>query len=132
MTPRILIVEDEALLSEMLRTMLEDNGLQVVGVAETAAQAIRLADETGPDFVLMDIRLRGMGDGIDAAIAIRKQQGTPVLFLSAYYDRRHEDRMRAAEPIGCLTKPVQAEQLLKAIGEGLAKSRAQQPAGRPN
>ena len=130
MSCRILIVEDEALLSEMLRTLLEDNGHSVVGVAESAARAIRLAAETMPDLVLMDIRLRGVGDGIDAAIAIRREQSTPVLFLSAYFDPRHKERMQAADPVGWLAKPVQAEQLLKAIGDGLMHARVRQASGR--
>ena len=68
---RVLVVEDEALIALSLTDMLESMGLTVCGTADNARSAVDLADRDAPDLVLMDIRLRGKGDGIDAARQIR-------------------------------------------------------------
>ena len=64
---RVLVVEDEFLVSMELETALMDEGFEVVGIANSADQAIHLATTFRPDLVIMDIRLIGQRDGIDAA-----------------------------------------------------------------
>ncbi len=90
-TTRVLIVEDEALFRELLRrTLSAESGIEVVGVAADGETAVRLAGETLPDAVLMDIELPGEMDGIEAALRIKEERPqTGIVILSAHKDRRY-------------------------------------------
>ena len=94
-TIRILIVDDEALFRELLcRTLSSEAGLEVVGEAEDADTALRLADDLRPDVVLMDIELPGGMDGMEAAIHIKKASPTTgIVILSAHSDWRYVTSM---------------------------------------
>ena len=76
----ILIVEDEISVSMELEEMLTENGYRVPGVADSGEEAIAMARKLGPDLILMDIKLSGKLDGIDAAIRIRSKLGIPRSF----------------------------------------------------
>ena len=88
---RIVIVEDEALFSQLLRrTLSAEPGLDVAGMAEDGETAVRLARELKPDVMLMDIELPGEMDGIEAALQIKKERPQiGVVILSAHSDRRY-------------------------------------------
>jgi len=103
---RILIVEDEALIARGLACTLGDLGYVVAGVAHSAAQALRLAATSEPDLVLMDIRLPGGMDGIEAAAVLREAHNeVPVVFLSANTDSATMRRALTTCPGGYLSKP---------------------------
>jgi CheY-like chemotaxis protein len=102
---RILIVEDEVIVREDLRDSLEGLGYEVVGVAVAGREAISKTQELRPDLVLMDVRLKGDMDGIEAAQSIRARYTLPVVFLTAFADERTIARAAAACPYGYLTKP---------------------------
>ena len=80
--PRILIVEDEAIVARDVRMQLEALGYASAGVASSGQEAVALAAALCPDLVLMDIALGNGLDGIAAALAIRAQQSMPVVFLT--------------------------------------------------
>ncbi len=110
---RVLVVEDEFIVSLALRVQLESMGCQVVGLARDASSALRQVEELRPDVVLMDIGLSG-GDGVAATRAIMEQVPTRVIIVTAYGD----DRVQAALEAGArlaLTKPIVDEQLAEAI-----------------
>lgn len=88
---RVLIVEDEGLFSELLRrTLSAEPGLEVVGVAGDGEAAVRMARETAPDAVLMDIELPGALDGVAAGLLIKRERPqTGIVLLSAHKDRRY-------------------------------------------
>jgi two-component system, response regulator PdtaR len=116
---RVLVVEDEWLVSMEIEMVLEDAGHTVIGVAISADAAVRLAEMHRPDLVLMDIRLQGTRDGIDAAIEIHGRLGIRCLFVSAHSDPTTRERAQAASPVGWLDKPFTGTQLLLAIEAGL-------------
>lgn len=126
--PRILIVEDEVIVREDLRDMLTSLGYEVVGTAMSGAEAITRAGDTAPDLVLMDIRLRGAMDGIEAASRIRQKHGIPVVFLTAFADDASIQRAKSAEPFGYLTKPLHERALRAAIEVALHRHAAPGPA----
>ena len=112
---RILIVEDEALIAEELRVRLSRCGAQIVGVLGTAAAAADTALETRPDVMLMDIRLRGRNDGIDAVHRVRQQFAVAVVYLTALSDQVTLARARDAGICAYVTKPFEERQLVVAI-----------------
>lgn len=114
---RILIVEDDFILQQDLRLSLIKAGYKVAGAAASAAEAFRLANETRPDLVIMDIRLQGKRDGVDAALEIFKTLGIQSIFASA--DVTKTTRLRAAEakPLGWLSKPYDMAALVRLIAE---------------
>ncbi len=108
---RIQIVEDERIVALDLRSGLEQLGYEVVGIASTEPEALRLASRTVPDLVLMDIHLDRGSDGISAARLLREQLAVPVVFLSAYGEPETLRRAAEAAPYGYLLKPFELREL---------------------
>jgi two-component system, response regulator PdtaR len=117
--PRILIVEDEYLVSMELEARLSEAGFEVVGVATTASEALRLAVAERPVLIVMDIRLAGRQDGIDAAVRIYNTTGIRCIFATAHAEPQIRERAKAASPIGWLSKPYQFDALVAMIREAL-------------
>lgn len=120
---RVLIVEDERIISLDLNRRLERAGYEVLGTVATGAEAIEEALRLLPDIVLMDVRLAGDIDGIDAATEIRKKAPIPVIFLTAYADEETIQRAKAAQPFGYVLKPFKERELYTTIDIALYKSR---------
>jgi two-component system cell cycle sensor histidine kinase/response regulator CckA len=110
---RVLVVEDEGLIAHDIATRLEALGHQVVAQVGTAQEAIEHAAQA--DLVLMDIRLDGRSDGVEAAAAIRDRYHVPVIFLTANADRATIDRAKVAEPFGYIVKPLAPAALASSI-----------------
>jgi len=103
---RVLIVEDEFFIALDVQEQVETLGHEVVGVAVSADEATAMAAREKPDVVLMDIRLSGPRDGIDAAVEIRDHFGIQSIFVTANTDPATLQRAHAIEPLGVLNKPV--------------------------
>src|ERR1041385_3676335 len=94
---RILIVEDEGIVATDLQSMVRRLGYEVAGVAATGTEAVEKAEVSKPDLVLMDIRLQGTMDGIDAAERIVAQCNIPVTYLTAYADPNRSEERRVGK-----------------------------------
>ena len=113
---RVLIAEDELLVAWHLESLIRDQKLEVCGLVPDGQGAIEQAGDLGADLVLMDVRLAGRMDGIEAARRIRESSGTPVIFITAYGDpatREHIERVLPGAPV--LSKPVTGDRLREAI-----------------
>src|SRR5262249_5995935 len=99
-------------------------GHTVVGMTARAEDVVALALETKTTLVLMDIRLEGQADGIEAAEQVRNQCHIPVIFLTAYTDDQTLERASGVEPFGYLIKPFDESQLRTAIEIALYKHAA--------
>jgi two-component system, response regulator PdtaR len=121
---RILIVEDELLISLEAELIITSLGHQVVGMARSADAAVEVASRERPDLVLMDIRLEGPSDGIDAAVKIRNTLGIASLFVSAHDDPQTMARAATATPAGFLIKPYTAASLGEAIRKAFTAGQA--------
>lgn len=119
--PRVLVVEDEALIALDLELRLARLGYDVCGVADHCAEALSLFHEQGADLVLMDISIRGDVDGIDTALAIRALADVPVIFVSAYTDGATQARAQAASPYGQIGKPFDESKLEEAMRRALTR-----------
>lgn len=118
---RILIVEDEIVIAECLRKNLVEMGYVVCSVALSGAEAITTAKKLRPDVILMDIKLNGQMDGIEAAKRIREYVDSPVIYLTAYADEEILQRAKATEPFGYLVKPHGDKELQASIEMALHK-----------
>jgi CheY-like chemotaxis protein len=113
--PKILVVEDEYLLAAELEHHLQQAGFTVVGIASSAEEALEFATSEKPDLAVMDIRLAGPRDGIEAAIDLRSQLGIPSIFASAHADEATRKRSEAAHPLGWLHKPFSGSALIALV-----------------
>lgn len=121
MRAKILIVEDESIVALNIKNRLEKLGYAVVATISSGEVAIQTAAETFPDLVLMDIKLKGKIDGIEAATKIRSQLQVPVVYLTAYADDETLNRAKMAEPYGFILKPFESRDLCTAIEIALYK-----------
>ncbi len=108
---RILVVEDESLVAQDLGRTLGKMGFEVPAAADSGEEAIRLAEEIRPDLVMMDIKLKGRMEGIEAAGVIRSTMGVPVIFLTAHSDTTTVERAKNAGAYGFILKPFKDREL---------------------
>jgi PAS domain S-box-containing protein len=126
MTPaKVLVVEDELIVSRDIQNRLGRLGYEVLGATRSGEDAVRLTAELHPDLILMDIRLAGGMDGIAAAQEIRNRLQRPVVFLTAYADESTLDRARVSEPFGYILKPFDERELRTVIEMALYKHEAE-------
>ncbi len=112
---KVLIVEDQFLASEFLRIWAETYGFEVCGVATTAADAISLATQHRPSHVLMDVRLDGDKDGVDAAMAIHPAIDTRIIYCTGSSEPSTVARIQLDHPFEVLFKPIDPQLLGEAL-----------------
>ncbi|MBN2141227.1 MAG: HD domain-containing protein [Desulfovibrionaceae bacterium] len=120
-TQRILVVEDERIVSLDLCSRLKRLGFEVASTASTGDAAVEAALELKPDLILMDIVLEGQTDGIQAAEIIRGRAEVPIIYLTAYADEKTLDRAKLTGPEGYIIKPPAERELKMAIEVALYK-----------
>jgi PAS domain S-box-containing protein len=123
--PSILVVDDEIIIARELEARLKGMGYDVAGIASSGAEAVRLAAQTRPSLVLMDVVLKGNTDGIEAAAEIRRRWQTPVIYVTAYADQRTLERARVTEPFGYIVKPFAERELNANIEMALYRHRTE-------
>ncbi len=117
---RIVIADDEAVIRMGVRAILEDAGHKVIGEASTGAEVLRLVPEMAPDLVILDIRMPAP-DGIEVARRLRAEFPLPVVFLTAFSDRRLLFEAADAGGYGYIVKPVREGELLAAVSLAAAR-----------
>jgi PAS domain S-box-containing protein len=113
--PRILIVEDERIIAMELQHALADMGYDAYAIASSADEALSCANTQQPDVVLMDIRLKGLHDGIQTAEMLKTRFPVIVIFLTAHADASMINRAKSTIPDAYLVKPVREAELRGAI-----------------
>jgi PAS domain S-box-containing protein len=108
---RLLIVEDEDLSARVLHECLQQLGYSVLGTAFSGEEAVLRVAETQPDLVLMDIKLQGEMDGVQAAEQIRARFDIPVIYLTGCSDDATLQRAKLTEPYGYVLKPFETREL---------------------
>jgi len=117
--PRVLIVEDQYFVAVDCELQLRSVGIECVGLATTAAEALDIAEREHPDFALMDIRLASVADGVEAAIVLYERFGIRCIFASAHADAATRKLAERAHPLGWLDKPYTGGQLIATVRECL-------------
>jgi len=112
---KILIVEDDPMISESLADIVKVLGHEVVGIADNAVRAIELCSETEPQIALLDIQIGGDVDGVDLAEMINDEFDIPFIFTTAFADNDTISRARDRGPFGYLVKPYGVKDLNAAM-----------------
>lgn len=112
---KVLIVEDEVLISEELKGLLEEDGYEVVGIAEDFETALAIIEDINPDIALLDINLQNKDEGFRVASYLNNSLSVPYLFLSSYSDSKTLDKAVKLGPSSYITKPYTKEQVLSAV-----------------
>jgi len=118
---KVLIVEDEAIIALEIEDRLMKLGYQVCGTASSAEKAIAIAEQTSPDLILMDVKLKGKMNGLEAAEIIRIRFNIPSIILTAFMDERPDGPAGELKP-HYLIKPIIEEELKNAINDILKNS----------
>ncbi len=122
---KILIVDDEAIITMQLEERLSVMGYTVAGMAASGEDAVERARQVRPDIVLMDIVMPGKMNGIEAAKIITTELDIPVVFVTAYADNAIIERAKSARPYGYIVKPFNELEIKAAIEVGLFRKAAE-------
>jgi diguanylate cyclase (GGDEF)-like protein len=123
--PRILVVEDEAIVAKDIENALHVLGYSVPAIAASGEAAIEKAEALHPDLVLMDIKLKGPIDGVRAASEIGGRLGIPIVYLTAHADEPTLRRAKITQPFGYVVKPFDERDLHAAVEVALHRHRTQ-------
>jgi len=118
---KILVVEDERIVAEDIRENLEQLGYEVPEIASSGEEAVAAAERVRPDLVMMDVRIRGTTDGIEAVEQIYRKLDVPVIYLTAFADEKTLERAKKTRPFGYLIKPFKERELHTTIEVALYK-----------
>ncbi|MEX0660475.1 MAG: response regulator [Balneolaceae bacterium] len=117
----ILIVEDDSIQSFVLKAMVIEINYNVLGVAKTGKQAIRMAKKLKPDIILMDITLEDEMDGIAAAIEIKRSSNAHLIYVTGNSEAHLLNKVSQTQYVEYLEKPVYQELLKKALDKCFSK-----------
>jgi DNA-binding NarL/FixJ family response regulator len=116
----ILVVEDDFLVAMQIEAALTEAGFALSGTAASGEEALAMVAAVRTVLVLMDIRLAGEMDGVDAALTLFREHGIRCIFATAHHDPDVRRRAAPAEPLGWLQKPYTMPAMLEAVRHGLA------------
>lgn len=122
---RIMIVEDESIISEDIKRTLIYLGYDVVATCPSGEVAIPTAEELLPELILMDIKLEGELNGIQTAEAIYQKHGIPIIFLTSYSNDKTLEGAALSEPYGYILKPFEERELHATIEMAFYKHKMQ-------
>lgn len=119
--PRILVVEDDFFVGLDLEGGLREAGMEVLGPVPSAEEALVLARAERPVLAVMDIRLAGKKDGIDAALELYRELGIRCVFASAHVEAPYRQRAAAARPLSWVQKPYTIGAMVAAVKQALTE-----------
>lgn len=116
MTPKkVLIVEDEMIIAMLIERMVINLGHEVIAKVSKGEEAIDVALEQEPDLILMDIRLKGEINGVEAMCRIQKKRSVPVIYISGNSDLVHKKKIENTEYVDFLSKPITESDLSRSF-----------------
>lgn len=119
---KILVVEDELIIAEDIRSHLVKMGYAVTGIAASYDDAVKLLDVCVPDLVVLDIMIKGQQTGIDIGKYIREHYASiPIIYLTSLSDKKTIEQVKETRPDAYLLKPFRAEHLFTSIEIAIAK-----------
>jgi CheY-like chemotaxis protein len=137
-TPRILIVDDDSVITHLISLMLQNKGYNIVGKVTSGEEAVVKSADLNPDLIIMDIRLSGAMNGIVAAYTIFQLFHFPIIFITGTDDEKILEPARYSQPYGIVFKPFSELELTSNVDLALynhsirKKLLADYPIGEPN
>jgi len=119
---KVLIVEDELIIAEDIKDILEHASYEVIGMAASGKEAIQLVSEVMPDILLIDISIKGNMDGIQLANTIREQFNLPFIYITSYTNKSILERAKLTKPYGYIVKPYKEQDVLIAVELALSNA----------
>lgn len=120
---KILIVEDELIAAEYLKSILEARGWDVLDIVDNGIDVIKSIKKHNPDLILMDIMINGAKSGCEVAIDIRKTSNCAIVFLTAYADDEMIGYAMQIKADGYIVKPYNEKEIIATISLLSAKNR---------
>jgi DNA-binding NarL/FixJ family response regulator len=115
MSIRILIIEDEPIISDDIESTLTTNDYDIAGKAYSSTMALDMLINRSPDLVLLDIAIKGDKDGIDVAAIIREKYHIPFIYLTSFSDKITLERAKPTMPYGYIVKPFKDRDIITSI-----------------
>jgi CheY-like chemotaxis protein len=112
---KVIIVEDEAIVAMATKMMLRELSHEIVSLVSAGIQAVEEVNQRKVDLVIMDIKLKGEMDGIQAAEEIRKSKNVPIIFVTGNSDNKTKQRTSGISNSLVLLKPVLSEDLRASV-----------------
>ena len=112
---KIIITEDDTVVSKNISIELGERGYKVLGVPESAEELLSLLSRSLPDIIIMDINLAGVIDGIEVASLVKSKFNIPIVYLTSDRDMHTLDRAKMTNPDGYLIKPFDVDELVSTI-----------------
>jgi DNA-binding NarL/FixJ family response regulator len=112
---KVMVVDDEPNMADIISSYLTALGCSVIGCASSGAEALNLASKALPDLAVMDIRLGGSEDGISVARELLGKWNIHVIYLTAYADEVTVARAEETKPYGYIMKPFGREEMGAAL-----------------
>jgi two-component system, LytTR family, response regulator LytT len=123
----LLIVEDEMIIANDMKMILESMGYAVCGIARSVEKALALLNENQPDLALIDINLGKGTEGIELARILKAQFQLPFIFCTSYSDKKTVDEAKQLHPAAYLVKPFNREDLFVSIEIALVNYSGAEP-----
>ena len=121
---KILIVEDERMIAEDIKHTLVHFNYKVIGIISEGEDALKKLEKLSPDLVLMDIKLKGKLNGIEAGTIITNKYDIPIIFVTAYADDKTINQATSASPYGFILKPFNSKEIHAVIEMTIVKHKA--------
>ncbi|MBP2133247.1 AmiR/NasT family two-component response regulator [Methanomicrobium sp. W14] len=118
---KVLIVEDDAIISMDIEQRVKKFGCEVLGVVDRAEKVYSRIKEKLPDIVLMDINIKGESDGVSVAEKLLEDYSIHVIYITAYSDMSMKERAMKTEPLGYLVKPIRESELVEMLEYAITK-----------
>lgn len=119
---KILLIEDEKIIAQNLKSVMENFGYEVVDIVTTAEEALEVAFDKSIDIVVSDIEIRGLTDGIDVSRTLQNTYNLPIIFTTAYNDEKKIERASSVTNlVGYLVKPIRIDELDTLIKIAISK-----------
>ena len=118
---KLMVVDDDVCIVMYLKERLEKMGYEVVGTASSGESARNMAEQCRPELILMDIKMPGKLDGIEAAEMIINEMNIPIIFITGYVDDKFVNRAKRIGSYGYLIKPLEEGQVNASIEIALSK-----------
>ncbi|MCF7794676.1 MAG: response regulator [Candidatus Cloacimonetes bacterium] len=116
---KILIVEDEQIIAQDIKMLLDMEGYEVISVHDRGEEALKQIKQERPDLVLVDIDLPGRMNGIELSKEIGLKMGIPVIFVTAFSEAKTVKKAMETKPAAYIMKPIFDEDLLIEIRKAL-------------